>query len=481
LSAAASDGAPARGALAVRLFACFALGYFMSYGLRSVNAVLAPELMADIGLTHAQLGSLSSAYFVAFALMQVPLGVWLDRFGPRRVNAVLMGVAALGCVGFALARSLGELWLARALVGAGVSAALMAALTAFRQWFEPAQQTRLAAWMLMAGTTGVLTTTVPVHAALPLLGWRGVFWLSAALLAAIGVAMWTLLPRGRETPAAAGGTSFAASLGGYGEVFRNGYFWRMSLTAGVVQGGFVAMQSLWVGPWMDRVLGFDGAARADRLFLFNLALMGAYLASAWWPAGGGAARGARADRRDRHRRRRRVRARDRAGRRPVGLAAVAGPRGLGDGVHARAAACRARVPAGAGRAGADRLQPGDLRVDVREPVGLRPGGRRAARIRPRRARRVPRHDDRAGRDPRRVPRAVRRLARALGRALSGCGARRRAAGVRGAPLPAAQCGGSAIAAGGRWNTRTPSVTPAISSPIPTAADAAGGSPRHRKP
>ena len=280
MSAAAPDLAPARGALAVRLFGCFALGYFMSYGLRSVNAVLAPELMAEMGLTNAQLGSLSSAYFVAFAAMQMPLGVWLDRFGPRRVNAVLMGVAALGCAGFALARSLGELWVARALVGAGVSAALMASLTAFRQWFEPAHQTRLAAWMLMAGTLGVLTTTVPVHAALPAIGWRGVFWVSAGLLAAIGVAMWTLLPRGRESAPAAGtpGASFVASLGGYGEVFRNGYFWRMSLTAGVVQGGFVAMQSLWVGPWMDRVLGFDGALRADRLFLFNLALMAAFLA-----------------------------------------------------------------------------------------------------------------------------------------------------------------------------------------------------------
>ncbi|HYF58872.1 MAG TPA: MFS transporter [Burkholderiaceae bacterium] len=267
---------PARGALALRIFACFALGYFMSYGLRSVNAVLAPDLVADLGLTNAQLGSLSSAYFLAFAAMQLPLGVWLDRYGPRRVDAVLMGVAALGCAGFALAGSLGELFVARAAVGAGVSAGLMAALTAYRQWFAPGQQTRLAAWMLMAGTTGVLVTTVPVHWALPLLGWRGVFWVAAAMLAAIGVAMWTLLPRDRERRDG-GGLSFAASLGGYGEVFRNGYFWRMSMTAGVVQGGFVALQSLWVGPWFDRVLGITGAARADLLFVFNFVLMLAFL------------------------------------------------------------------------------------------------------------------------------------------------------------------------------------------------------------
>ena len=270
----------ATGALALRIFACFAAGYFMSYGLRSVNAVLAPELTAEIGLTHAQLGSLSSAYFLAFAAMQIPLGVWLDRFGPRRVDAVLMGVAAIGCVAFAVATSLGTLWLGRALIGAGVSGALMASLTAYRQWFPAERQTRLAAWMLMAGTAGVLATTVPVHWALPVLGWRGVFWLAAAMLAAIGVGMWILLPRDHERARTAG-ASFLESLAGYREVFADGYFWRMTLTAGVIQGGFVAMQSLWVGPWFGTVLGVQGAARADLLFAFNFGLMLCFLALGW--------------------------------------------------------------------------------------------------------------------------------------------------------------------------------------------------------
>jgi nitrate/nitrite transporter NarK len=271
------------GTLALRIFGCFAAGYFMSYGLRSVNAVLAPELTREIGLTHSQLGSLSSAYFLAFAAMQIPLGVWLDRFGPRRVDAVLMGLAALGCTAFALADGFGSLWIGRALIGAGVSGALMASLTAYRQWFPAERQTRLAAWMLMAGTLGVLVTTVPVHWALPVLGWRGVFWVAASLLAAIGVLMWTALPRDHERPRGAGApaASFVASLGGYREVFTNGYFWRMSTTAGVVQGGFVSMQSLWVGPWFGTVLGVQGGARADLLFAFNLGLLLCFLALGW--------------------------------------------------------------------------------------------------------------------------------------------------------------------------------------------------------
>ena len=277
---AAAAREPARGALALRIFACFAAGYFMSYGLRSINAVLAPGLVAELGLTHAQLGSLSAAYFLAFGLLQLPLGVWLDRYGPRRVDAVLMGVAAAGCAVFALGASYGTLWIGRAMIGLGVSAALMASYTAFRLWFAPVQQTRLAAWMLMVGTAGVLVATVPVHHALPVLGWRGVFWVAAAAFAAIGVAMWWALPRDRE-PDGTRAPSFVASLAGYREVFRDPWFWRMALTAGVGQGGFVAMQSLWVGPWLDRVLGIGGVALAERLFVFNLALLLAFLALGW--------------------------------------------------------------------------------------------------------------------------------------------------------------------------------------------------------
>jgi MFS family permease len=270
----------ARGALAWRIFLCFAAGYFMSYGLRSINAVLAPELVADLQLTNAQLGSLSSAYFLAFALMQLPLGVWLDRYGPRRVNAVLMSIAAAGCVAFAVADTFVTLWLGRALVGVGVAAGLMASLTAFRQWFAPERQTQLAAWMLMAGTLGVLTATAPVQWMLPITGWRGVFWISAVLLLAVAVALWVLLPRGRE---GRGGTplSFMSALGGYGAVFRNSYFWRMSIPGAMMQGGFVALQTLWVGPWFVRVLEMSPERSAEHLFWFNLFLLGCYLLLGW--------------------------------------------------------------------------------------------------------------------------------------------------------------------------------------------------------
>ncbi len=261
------------GPLARRVFAAFASGYFMSYALRSINATIAPELVADFGLSNAQLGALSSAYFVAFALMQMPVGVWLDRFGSRRVNATLLLVAAAGCVAFALAQSATGLWVARALIGIGVASALAGALRAFRFWYADGRQQQLAAWMLVVGTFGALATTVPVQWALPLIGWRGVFWVAAGMLAAASAAIALLLPRETARLTQAGASPWA----GYREVFREPYLWRFGIVALAVQASFMAFQGLWLGPWLRTVLGMDAAGAAQVLFVLNLVLLFSYL------------------------------------------------------------------------------------------------------------------------------------------------------------------------------------------------------------
>lgn len=262
------------------IFACFASAYFMSYALRAVNAVIAPDLMREFALSNAQLGSLSSAYFFAFALLQLPLGICLDRFGSRRTNALLLVVAALGCALFALAQNVAMLWVGRALIGAGVCGALMSALKGYRFWYPIGRQQQLAAWMLVAGTFGALASTMPVQAALPAIGWRGMFLVATGLLLACSVALWTLVPRDEErslAPPVAGASIWA----GYGEVFSDRYFWRVGMPAIVGQAGFIAMQTLWSGPWFIRVLGMTAEESARSLFVFNLVMMFAYLGLGW--------------------------------------------------------------------------------------------------------------------------------------------------------------------------------------------------------
>ncbi|MCL4184873.1 MAG: MFS transporter [Burkholderiaceae bacterium] len=275
MTAAASAFLPAP--LAVRVFLVFAGAYFLSFARRSVNAIIAPDLIAEFGLTNAQLGALSSTYFVTFAAMQIPAGVWLDRYGSRRVDGTLLIVAAAGCAVFALARDVNALWIGRALIGIGVSCALMAALRAYRFWYAPARQQQLVAWMLVAGTLGALVTTVPVQAVLPHIGWRGVFWVTAALLCLASAAVFLQLP-GEPAHAA---HDDDAPWSAYLQVYGNPYFWRFGIVSLTVQSSFVAFQGLWIGPWMRRVLGMEADSAAQVLFVFNLVLMLGYLALGW--------------------------------------------------------------------------------------------------------------------------------------------------------------------------------------------------------
>ena len=283
------------GALALRAFLCFAGGYFLSYAFRSINAVIAPALLSELGLSNADLGLLSSAYFVSFASLQLPLGIWLDKYGPRKTESALLLVAAAGAAIFASSSTLAGLWLGRALIGAGVSSCLMAPLKAYRLWYAPERQGQLASWMLVAGTSGALAATIPVTSAMPLIGWRGVFWIMAGLILLASAAIFLLLKKveaevstqADANAAANPGTVNASATnpavsGGYRHIFGNPYFRRLALVGMVNHGSFLALQTLWAGPWMVTVLGMSKAHTGQILFAFNFCLLLAYLALGWW-------------------------------------------------------------------------------------------------------------------------------------------------------------------------------------------------------
>jgi len=158
-----------------RMYFAFAAGYLMSYCFRSVNAVISPELTRELALAPASLGLLTSAYFVAFAAVQLPAGMFLDRYGPRRVEPVLLAIAATGALFFALAEGVPGLVAARALIGAGCGACLMAPLTAIAVWYESERRASLGGWMMVAGSLGALLATTPLEFALRFASWRTVF------------------------------------------------------------------------------------------------------------------------------------------------------------------------------------------------------------------------------------------------------------------------------------------------------------------
>lgn len=257
---------------AVRVFLAFAFAYFLSALLRAVTATLAPVFSAEMGLAAGQLGLLGGAYFLGFALMQLPLGSALDRWGAKRVLILFLAVAVAGCAAFALADSLLQLLAARFVIGVGVAACLMAPLTCYRHHFSVAAQLRANSWMLMTGSLGMLASTLPVQWLLPLTGWRGLFAAVAALLL-IGVGLiWRLVPPDATASATAGRAG-----GGYREVFAHPAFRRVAPLGFFAYGGMIAMQSLWIGPWLTQVGGASPAQAAQGLFVVNLAMLLAFL------------------------------------------------------------------------------------------------------------------------------------------------------------------------------------------------------------
>ena len=119
-------------------------------------------------------------------LLQLPMGMVLDRYGVRAVLVGTLAIASLSCLGFAAATSFPGLFWARLLSGIGVSACLIAPLTAARLWTAPAVQQRINAWMLMAGALGLVLGTLPSESIATVFGWRPLFVGNGSLLAAVG-------------------------------------------------------------------------------------------------------------------------------------------------------------------------------------------------------------------------------------------------------------------------------------------------------
>jgi len=265
------------GRTAIGIFLCFAWVYLLGYAVRSIGAIIAPNLLHDLNLTQADLGLLTAGYFVGFGIMQLPLGVMLDRYGVRRVQSVLLLFAVVGALIFAYASSFTMLWIGRALIGIGGSGSLMAAYKVFAERFPPALMPRLSAWVLMAGSTGALIATVPAAAALPVIGWRGLFVVFAVLVAIAALLIHYFAPSPLPAHEDEEKPSVLAQFAGFKIVFGNRVFWLIAPIAMMTSGAFMAVQGLWAGPWLSEVGGLDAFGIAKALLFFNLTLMAAHM------------------------------------------------------------------------------------------------------------------------------------------------------------------------------------------------------------
>jgi MFS family permease len=257
----------------LHIFVPFAIGYFFSYLYRVVNAVLAPNLVADLSLGPADLGLLTSTYFLTFAAFQLPLGVLLDRFGSRKTEACLLIFAALGAFVFAKAESASGLVAGRALIGFGVSSCLMAPFTAYAIWFAKERLPLINGLQVAVGGLGALTGTAPVEAALQITDWRGIFTVLSVLTLAVAAAIFFVVPDRRPE---GGSANLKDQLHGIGRVYSSFVFWRIAPWSVMTQSTFLAVQTLWAGPWLRDVAGLDRRGVANGLLLIAAAMIAGF-------------------------------------------------------------------------------------------------------------------------------------------------------------------------------------------------------------
>ena len=255
----------------LRVFLPFVFGYYIAFLFRTINAVMAAPLAKELGLGADDLGLLTSIYFLTFAAAQIPVGILLDRFGPRQVQSVLLLVAAVGSMLFAVSDHFWMLLLGRALIGLGVASAMTGGLKALVLWFPGDRVPLLNGLMVMLGALGAVTATLPADLLLDWIGWRELFGLFAGLTAASAVMIYLIVPEAK--PVASGAVSV-----GLRKVYADPRFWRVVPLSACCIGTAWALQGLWAAQWLKDVEGLDRTGVVYHLFAMAVALsLGAIL------------------------------------------------------------------------------------------------------------------------------------------------------------------------------------------------------------
>lgn len=262
------------GSQAYLIFAVLCAGFLASQFFRVSNAVIAPELMNELNVSAEQMGVVTGAFFLAFAAAQIPAGILLDRFGPRRTISSLFIVAVAGSALFAMAEDVAGLALGRGLIGFGCAAGLMGALVAIARWFPPSRFAAMSSLFYTLGGVGFLLATTPLAWASATIGWRAAFWLMAAVTAILSLLIYIVVRDApvADEPRARKPETSREIWAGLKEVASR-QIWFICAIQFVNYGTVLAVVGLWAGPYLNDVHGLNGVERGNVLLLFNVAML----------------------------------------------------------------------------------------------------------------------------------------------------------------------------------------------------------------
>ena len=256
----------------------FGIGFFLSNYYRSMNAVLSPRLISDLGLTATSFGLLTSVYFFATALFQLPLGLLMDRYGPRAVQATMMMLASAGVAIFAVGQQLPLLIFGRAVMGIGAAGALMTSFQAVTLWFPASRWPLINGLVLGAGGLGALTATLPTELILHVTDWRHLMLGVAVASLAAGALIATVVP---DRKAGRDSGSLREQLQGVARIYSDRLFLRIAPLYATTVGGNLAFQGLWAGPWLKDVAHLSSSQIARGLLVVAVLQTISYVVVGW--------------------------------------------------------------------------------------------------------------------------------------------------------------------------------------------------------
>lgn len=269
--------------VAWRILVCACLTYVISQFYRSANAVIGPDLMTELRLTPDDLGILTGAFFLTFSVSQLPVGIALDRWGPRRTILTTLAVALVGALAFANGRNLFELSVARVILGFGCAALLIGPLVLFSRWFPADRFAQISGILIAVGNLGVIASTAPLAWFSATFGWRAAFYVTAAITVLL-IVMSFFVIRDHPDPQKAksgAGESLADALRGVGTVIRHPAFPYLFVIIFTAYATFITILGLWGGPFLHDVHGLDSAARGNIMIFMAVGAAAGYFI--WGP------------------------------------------------------------------------------------------------------------------------------------------------------------------------------------------------------
>ena len=260
---------------ALQIFLVLCGAYVASQFYRVANAAIAPELMAELSLSAEAMGGITGLFFLAFAAAQIPTGILLDRYGPRRTMTALFLVAVLGALTFAAANGGTVLAIGRILLGLGCAAGLMGSMVVIARWYPEERFAALSAMLFVVGGGGTLLATTPLSWAVEIIGWRGAFVAMAGLTGTFALMLFLFVrdaPPGHRDAGKAVET-WSEVVGGLRAVIANPQLWLVSAIQFVGYATVLTVVGLWGGPYLADVHGLDGVARGNVLLALNVAVL----------------------------------------------------------------------------------------------------------------------------------------------------------------------------------------------------------------